>query len=84
MVPEFEEASKNLEIGAYTKTPVKSDYGYHVIMRMPLDTAWIEGNKGTVISTLAANDTNAVINEIIAQTKVALTNDYNTYFSTIG
>lgn len=83
MVPEFEEAAFALKENTYTQTPVKSDYGYHVIMRMPLDTAWIEGNKGTVISTLAANDTNAVINEIIAQTKVALTNDYNTYFSTI-
>ena len=33
MVPEFEEASKNLEINAYTKTPVKSDFGYHIIKR---------------------------------------------------
>ncbi len=37
MVPEFEEASKALEIGQYTKTPVKSDYGYHVIKRYAVD-----------------------------------------------
>ena len=37
MAPEFEEASKNLEIGAYTKTPVKSDFGYHIIKRYEIN-----------------------------------------------
>lgn len=37
MVPEFEEASKNLEIGSYTKEPVKTDYGYHIIKRYVID-----------------------------------------------
>ncbi|MBX3574531.1 MAG: peptidylprolyl isomerase [Mesorhizobium sp.] len=31
MVPEFEAAAFALEPGAYTKTPVKSDFGFHVI-----------------------------------------------------
>lgn len=31
MVPEFEEAAYGLEKGAYTKTPVKSQFGFHVI-----------------------------------------------------
>ncbi len=31
MVPEFEEAAFGLEKGAYTKTPVKSQFGWHVI-----------------------------------------------------
>src|SRR5690606_21794865 len=31
MVPEFEEAAFALEKGAYTKAPVKSQFGYHVI-----------------------------------------------------
>ncbi|CAD7034590.1 peptidylprolyl isomerase [Pseudorhizobium endolithicum] len=31
MVPEFEEAAFALEKGAYTKTPVKSQFGFHVI-----------------------------------------------------
>lgn len=31
MVPEFEQAAFALEKGAYTKTPVKSQFGYHVI-----------------------------------------------------
>ncbi|MFZ2099738.1 MAG: peptidylprolyl isomerase [Oricola sp.] len=31
MVPEFEEAAFALDIGAYTKTPVKTQFGWHVI-----------------------------------------------------
>lgn len=33
MVEEFEEAVKNLEIGKYTETPVKTTYGYHIIYK---------------------------------------------------
>ncbi len=32
MVPEFEAAAFALDKGAYTKTPVKSQFGYHVIL----------------------------------------------------
>ena len=38
MVSEFEEASKNLEIGEYTKEPVKTSYGYHIIKRFDINT----------------------------------------------
>ena len=31
MVPPFEEAAFNLEVGSITETPVKSDFGFHVI-----------------------------------------------------
>ncbi|MBO6813406.1 MAG: peptidylprolyl isomerase [Rhizobiaceae bacterium] len=33
MVPEFEEAAFGLEKGAYTKEPVKTQFGYHVILK---------------------------------------------------
>ena len=33
MVQEFEDASKALKIGEYTKQGVKTDYGYHIIKR---------------------------------------------------
>ncbi len=39
MVPEFEEASASLKIDEYTKTPVKSDYGYHIIKRYAYDSS---------------------------------------------
>jgi len=32
MVPEFSAAADKLKVGAYTKTPVKTQFGYHLIM----------------------------------------------------
>lgn len=31
MVPEFSKAASELEVGTYTKTPVKTQFGYHII-----------------------------------------------------
>ncbi len=83
MVPEFEEAAFNLKENQYTQTPVKSAYGYHVIMRLPLDKEWILSNKSTVLSSIALNDTTDVVNKIISESKVEPTEDYDTYYSTI-
>ncbi len=33
MVQEFSEATKNLKVKEYTKTPVKTQYGYHIILK---------------------------------------------------
>jgi len=33
MVKEFEEAAVELKVGKYTKEPVKSQYGYHIILK---------------------------------------------------
>ena len=33
MVSEFEEAAVELKVGEYTKTPVKTQYGYHIILK---------------------------------------------------
>lgn len=38
MVPEFEEASLNLEEGETTSEPVQTDNGYHVIRRLELES----------------------------------------------
>lgn len=38
MVPEFETASKNLEIGKHTTEAVKTSYGYHIIKRYEITT----------------------------------------------
>lgn len=41
MVPEFEEAALSLEVGQVGGI-VQSDYGYHIIMRIQLDTTQLE------------------------------------------
>lgn len=38
MVPEFEQASKDLEIGQYTKEGVKTSYGYHIIKKYEINS----------------------------------------------
>lgn len=38
MVSAFETAAFELEVGKYTKEPVETEYGYHIIMRLPLPT----------------------------------------------
>lgn len=39
MVPEFEEAVKNLEVGEMTQEPVESSHGFHIIKRLEFDEA---------------------------------------------
>lgn len=53
MVPEFEEATKSIQPGEFTLC--KSDYGYHIIQRLPLDgddfNKFYEDNKSAVESS---------------------------------
>lgn len=67
MVPEFEEASFALkEIGSYTKEPVKTDFGYHVIKlegkqeprRIPFEEI-----KNTLIERFLAEEKNTKFQE---------------------
>lgn len=54
-VPEFEDAAFALEDGEYTKTPVKTDYGYHVILReklIPAETPSFEEVKDKIAEQL--------------------------------
>ncbi len=83
MVQEFEDAAFALKENTFTQSPVKTAYGYHVILRVPIDQSWIEANQSTIQSTLAENDTNTVLNEIIDNTKVVFTDEYSNYISTI-
>ncbi|MEG2283743.1 MAG: peptidylprolyl isomerase [Bacilli bacterium] len=56
MVAGFENAAKNLKNGEYSKEPVKSQFGYHIILKVdqkekaPKDTL-----KDTIIETLSKN-----------------------------
>lgn len=43
MVPEFEEGALALEVGQISE-PIQTDYGYHIILRIPEDRSQIEEN----------------------------------------
>lgn len=63
VVTEFWNASIKLKDGEYTKEPVKSDYGYHVILRVsqkakPKLKDVLDDIKDTLVSNKLANDTN--------------------------
>ena len=53
MVKEFEDASYKLEINAYTKEPVETTYGYHIILKTgQKDKPSYEKSKDTIIEKL--------------------------------
>lgn len=62
MVSEFEEAAVKLKVGEYTKTPVKSQFGYHIILKTEQkDKPKLEEIKEEIKDTL--------VNELIANTE---------------
>lgn len=56
VVDEFFNAVKDLKDGQYTTTPVKSTYGYHVILRISsTDKPSLEDKKDEILDTLVEN-----------------------------
>ena len=54
MVSEFEEAVVKLEVGKYTKEPVKTQFGYHIILKTDQkEKPSLEDSKDTIKKTLA-------------------------------
>lgn len=50
----FEEAAVSLEVGKYSKTPVKSSFGYHIIYKTnQKDKPSLEDAKDTIITTVS-------------------------------
>ena len=42
MVPQFEQGAQALELGGVSE-PVQTDYGYHIILRIPVDQEELRG-----------------------------------------
>lgn len=54
MVPEFEDAAYALKINKYSKTPVKTTFGYHIILKTgEKDKAPLDEVKDEIIETLS-------------------------------
>ena len=59
MTEEFEEAAKNLEVGKYTTEPVKTSYGYHIILKVSQkDKPKLKVVKDDIIEELTSNKIN--------------------------
>lgn len=83
MVKEFEEAAFALGKNSYTKTPVKSAYGYHIIYRYPLNAQWIDANSASFMQIAANAAYKEDINSLLESTKISYTQNYQKYISTI-
>ncbi len=83
MVEPFEKAAFDLKENELTKAPVKTDYGYHIIMRLPLSEKELNNAKAYFNSLLAQNAAQEEINKIIENAKVEHTTDYENYIKTI-
>lgn len=56
VVQEFWDASSNLKDGEYTSEPVKSQFGYHIILRVSQkERPSLEDTKDDILETLTAN-----------------------------
>lgn len=72
-VPEFAEALGKLEKGKFTTTPVKSQFGFHVILledSRPAASPDFEAVKGQYIQTMQQDSLKKHIDEVVAKAKV--------------
>jgi foldase protein PrsA len=94
MVSEFETAAYNLKLNKYTTTPVKTTYGYHIILKTgEKEKATLEDSKDSIIETLAdellEDDSSVQINALVELRKKYgmniedddLAKQYSTYIS---
>ncbi len=70
MLSEFEEAAVALKVGEYSKTPVKTSYGYHIILKIdqkdkPSEEDAKEGIKETLAEELLNDDATVEVNAMI-------------------
>lgn len=70
MVPEFESTALSLEVGEISE-PVKSDFGYHIVLRLPqaVDNAEYQGY-------FQANGMNALLDQWVEEAVVETTDAY--------
>lgn len=83
MVEPFEAAAYALKEKTYTKEAVKSDYGYHIIYRCPLNEDEVTKAITAYKETLASQATNDYIAALTEKTAVTYTADYEKYITTI-
>lgn len=79
MVDSFYDGALALKVDEISK-PIESTYGYHIILRLPLNEDYVKEN----ISTLSSTTYNTLIDEKIAAVTKNLTITYGTYYDNIS
>lgn len=83
MVEPFEKAAFALKENEYTTTPVQTSYGYHIIMRLPLNTLLFDSAEDSWITDLATKAAQKEISSLINNAVVEYTPEYEKYINTI-
>ena len=73
MVPSFSDAAYDLDISKYTDTPVRSDYGWHVIMvedKRTIDLPPLENIRGQLIEIMTAEQATMQADNLYQKAKI--------------
>ena len=75
-VQEFKDASFALEENAISE-PVKTDYGYHIIQRLPIDDEYVKENRSTFLSDELYEAYGKLIEEATASLSIEYADAYS-------
>ena len=73
MVPSFSDAAFDLDVSKYTDTPVRSDYGWHVIMvedKRMIDLPPLENIRGQLIEIMTAEQATMQADNLYQKAKI--------------
>lgn len=73
MVPSFSDAAFDLDVSKYTDTPVRSDYGWHVIMvedKRTIDLPPLENIRGQLIEIMTAEQATMQADKLYQKAKI--------------
>lgn len=77
MVQEFEDGTLALQPGEISAEPVKTEFGWHIIERLPIDAAYVDANRSGIDDKLGAETIDDIIENRISKINVEHASVYN-------